>query len=94
MQLSNLGIIYKQFRKTFGKHCLSLEFIEFISDRRGREVAAGLPISLADELRGVPMAARRSTANAVKNDVAVGPVFSEPASLLFSQCGELVVVLR
>src|SRR5437016_3875681 len=56
MQLSNLGIICKQFRKTLGKHCFSLEFIEFTSDRRGREVAAGFPISLADELCGVPMA--------------------------------------
>ena len=63
MQLSNLGIICKQFRKTLGKHCFSLEFIEFISDRRGREVAAGFPISLADELCGVPMASIRGRAS-------------------------------
>src|SRR6266705_4001126 len=94
MPLSNLTVICKQFRKTFGKHCFSLEFIEFVSDRRGREVAAGFPISVADELCGVPMAERRSAANSVKNDVAVSPVFSEQASLLFAQRGELVVVLR
>jgi hypothetical protein len=94
MPLANLGIISKQFRKTLGKHCFSLEFVEFISDRRAREVAAGGSISVADELCGVSMAERRSTANAVKNDVAASPVFPEQASLLFAQPGELVVVLR
>ena len=71
-------------RAVAGSGKRSLEFIEFTSDRRGREVAAGFPISLADELCGVPMADRRSTADAVKKDVAVSPVFSEQASLLFS----------
>ena len=80
--------------KTFGKHCFSLEFVEFSGDSRGREVATSLSIRVADELGGVLMAERRSSANTVKNDVALSPILSEQLSLLFAQGGELVVVLR
>src|SRR4029077_692205 len=92
MQLADGSVRFHELREGLHEHRLSLILIEFLRDDRLRKVHSRDPILLDDDFGGIPLAHTRARTCAIKGNFMPCPIFSQVASLRFTEGRELVVI--
>src|SRR5580704_6897099 len=93
MEIADSRIAFEQAGQAAFEHGFSLIFIELLQNHRLGKAEAGFVVGGAYQLERILLPDARTSAGAVKNNVASRPIFSEKTRLRFTELRQLVIVL-
>jgi hypothetical protein len=91
-EIPDVGVCLSKPRKTFFQYDVALEFVEFVEHDRFRKMKTDSRVDFAHRFFCVAMADAWPGANAIENDLAASPIFSEYMGLSLASGGEFVVI--